>query len=66
MQKRFDEIVAREKAFEAHTKEVQAVLDKRDEAVSTREQASLARVQEQKDAAIATILEQKRKCNEER
>lgn len=66
VRKAVEEFESREKAFEVKTEEAQAALHKRGEDISAREQASLARVQEQKDAAVAAILEQKRKWAEER
>ncbi|KAL2652703.1 hypothetical protein R1flu_020831 [Riccia fluitans] len=66
VQKRLEDLAAREKSFEAKTREAHEALDKREEAVSAREQASLSRVQEQKDSAIAAIFEEKRKWLEER
>lgn len=61
-----EECNAKEKALEAKMKDGQVALEKRDADVSAKEQASLARVQVQKDSAIAAILEQKRKWSEER
>eukprot|EP00249_Psilotum_nudum_P018525 c26850_g1_i1 orf=369-2219(-) len=46
--------------------EKESVLDKREQAIAVREEASLSRVQEQKDAAIAAIFEEKRSWTEER
>ncbi|KAG6548490.1 hypothetical protein Mapa_009978 [Marchantia paleacea] len=66
VQKRLEDLAAKEKSFDAKTKEAHEALDKREEAVSAREQASLSRVQEQKDSAIAAIFEEKRKWLEER
>lgn len=66
MQKRLEDLVAKEKAYELKYKEMQMVLDKREEAVASREQAMLSRVQEQKDHAIASLFEEKRKWLEER
>jgi hypothetical protein len=66
LQKRLEEVVAKEQAFEIKNAEMQEALDKREEAVSSREQAMLSRVQEQKDSAIASLFEEKRKWLEER
>ncbi|CAM6012446.1 unnamed protein product [Sphagnum balticum] len=66
LQKRFQELVIKEKAFESKSQELQEALDKREEAVSAREQAMLSRVQEQKDSAIASLFEEKRKWLEEK
>eukprot|EP00250_Pteridium_aquilinum_P012209 c20574_g1_i1 orf=92-2215(+) len=66
LEKRYAEIVDKETKFEAKMAELQASLDKRESVIESREQASLARVQEQKEAAIAAIREQKRKWIEER
>ena len=66
LQKRFEDLVAKEKAFGTKNAEMQEALDKREEAVSAREQAMLSRVQEQKDSAIASLFEEKRKWLEER
>ena len=66
MQKRLEDLVAKEKAFEIKYQEMQKALDNREEAVASREQAMLSRVQEQKDHAIASLFEEKRKWLEER
>lgn len=66
MHKRLDDLVAKEKAFETKYKEMQKALEAREEAVASREQAMLSRVQEQKDHAIASLFEEKRKWLEER
>ncbi|KAG0617693.1 hypothetical protein M758_4G008200 [Ceratodon purpureus] len=66
MQKRLEDLVAKEKAFEIKYKEMQKALDNREQAVASREQAMLSRVQEQKDHAIASLFEEKRKWLEER
>jgi hypothetical protein len=66
MQKRLEDLVAKEKAFEVKYKEMKKALDSREEAVASREQAMLSRVQEQKDHAIASLFEEKRKWLEER
>lgn len=66
LRKIVDEYNALEKAFEARVKQTKAEIDKKEKEVAAREQASLARVQEQKDAAVASILEEKRKWAEEK
>lgn len=66
LEKRYAEIVDKETKFEAKMAELQSALDKRESVIESREQASLARVQEQKDAAVAAIREHKRKWIEER
>lgn len=66
MQRRLEDLVAKENAFEVKYKEMQKALDNREEAVASREQAMLSRVQEQKDHAIASLFEEKRKWLEER
>jgi hypothetical protein len=66
MQKRLEDLVAKEKEYELKYGEMQKALAKREEAVATREQAMLSRVQEQKDHAIASLFEEKRKWLEER
>lgn len=66
MQKRLEDLVAKEKAYELKYDEMQKTLAKREEAVASREQAMLSRVQEQKDVAIAALFEEKRKWLEER
>jgi hypothetical protein len=66
LQKRFQHLIAKEKALESKSQQLRQVLDKREEAVSAREQAMLSRVQEQKDSTISSLLEEKRKWLEER
>ncbi|KAJ7299920.1 hypothetical protein O6H91_23G002100 [Diphasiastrum complanatum] len=66
VKRRVDELKEKEQALEAKSEELQQVLNKRKDVVSEREQASLARVQEQKDSAIAAIFEEKRKWTEEK
>ncbi|CAM6015351.1 unnamed protein product [Sphagnum balticum] len=66
LQQRFQDLIAKEEAFESKSKQLQEALDKREEAVSAREQAMLSRVQEQKDSAIASLFEEKRKWQEEK
>jgi hypothetical protein len=66
LQKRFQHLIAKEKALENKSQQLRQVLDKREEAVSAREQAMLSRVQEQKDSAISSLFEEKRKWLEER
>lgn len=56
LKKRVDELVEKEKSFEAKALETREMLEKRDEAVAVKEQASLAREQEQKNAALRSLL----------
>eukprot|EP01018_Ginkgo_biloba_P035041 Gb_33604 [translate_table: standard] len=65
LQEKCEELEEKERAFEAKTKETLEILGKREESIASREQASLARVQEQKDAALAAIFEERRKLKEE-
>lgn len=65
VQKKLEDLEEREKAFEVKTKEAQDILDKREQSIAAKEQASLARVQEQKDAALAAIFEERQKLKEE-
>ena len=51
----------KEKSFEAKALETREMPEKQDEAVVVKEQASLARVQEQKNAALAIIIEARSK-----
>lgn len=66
LKQKFSQLSDREKEFESETKEAKAALEKRDASIDTREQASLARVQEQKASAIAALFEEKKKLHEER
>eukprot|EP00250_Pteridium_aquilinum_P008729 c18165_g1_i1 orf=293-2134(+) len=52
-----EELTSKEAALDAKIKEATEALDKRAADVSSREESSLARVQEQKDAAVVVILE---------
>eukprot|EP01018_Ginkgo_biloba_P014806 Gb_24860 [translate_table: standard] len=61
VKKKLDELTEKEKAFEAKASETREMLEKREESVAAKEQASLARVQEQKDAALAAIIEAREK-----
>ena len=61
MKKRVNELIEKEKSFEAKALETREMLEKRDEAVAIKEQASLTRLQEQKDAALAVIIEARSK-----
>jgi phage-related tail protein len=61
LKKRVNELIEKEKSFEAKALETREMLEKRDEAVAVKEQASLARVQEQKDAALDVIIEARSK-----
>eukprot|EP00249_Psilotum_nudum_P010009 c22278_g1_i1 orf=287-2170(+) len=65
VQRRLGELAEKERAFEVKVSEREEALKKREEGVFVREQESIARVQEQKDVAIAAILEEKRNWNEE-
>ncbi|XP_024531745.1 FRIGIDA-like protein 3 isoform X2 [Selaginella moellendorffii] len=62
LRKRYEELSDREKALD----DVEEGLSRREEAIAAREEASLARVQEQREAAIAAIVEEKRRLSEER
>lgn len=66
LEKTHEAYTTKEKAFEAKMKSVQSELDKRATEVAAKEQASVRRVQSQKDAAIAAIREQKRKLADEK
>ncbi|KAI5065808.1 hypothetical protein GOP47_0018432 [Adiantum capillus-veneris] len=66
LEKTHEAYKAKEKAFEDRMKSVQAELDKLDAEVYAKEQASVSRVQSQKDAAVAAILEQKRKLADDK
>eukprot|EP00250_Pteridium_aquilinum_P018085 c23931_g1_i1 orf=399-2102(-) len=48
-----EELLAKEKAFEEQNVQALQALDKREEAIPIREQSSLTKLQQQKDAAIA-------------
>jgi len=61
LQQRFQDLIAKEKAFESKSKQLQEALDKRVEAVFAKEQAMLSRVQEHKDSTIAFLFEEKLK-----
>lgn len=65
VQKKLEDLEERERAFEVKTKETQDILDKREQSIAAKEQASLARVQEQKDAALAAIFEERQKLKED-
>ncbi|KAJ7555658.1 hypothetical protein O6H91_05G049000 [Diphasiastrum complanatum] len=66
VKRQVDELREKEQAFEAKAKKLHQDHDQKEEAVFQREQASLGRVQEQKDLAIAAIFEEKRKWSEEK
>jgi hypothetical protein len=66
LQQRFQDIIAKEKAFESKSKQLQEAFDKREEAVLAKEQAMLSRVQEHKDSAIAFLFEEKLKWQEDK
>eukprot|EP00252_Welwitschia_mirabilis_P018971 TRINITY_DN4267_c0_g1_i1.p1 TRINITY_DN4267_c0_g1~~TRINITY_DN4267_c0_g1_i1.p1 ORF type:complete len:581 (+),score=122.00 TRINITY_DN4267_c0_g1_i1:196-1938(+) len=65
IKKKLEDLEGKERAFEAKTKEIQEVLDKREQSIASKEEASLARVQQQKDAAIALIAEERSKWKSE-
>eukprot|EP00262_Sarcandra_glabra_P000841 TRINITY_DN1089_c0_g1_i1.p1 TRINITY_DN1089_c0_g1~~TRINITY_DN1089_c0_g1_i1.p1 ORF type:complete len:565 (+),score=114.50 TRINITY_DN1089_c0_g1_i1:152-1846(+) len=62
LKERFDELEAKEKAFMEKESESRALLAERESAVVAKEQASLDRVQEIKDAAVSAIVEARQKC----
>ncbi|KAI5057368.1 hypothetical protein GOP47_0027383 [Adiantum capillus-veneris] len=66
LQQKFKELAERETEYDAKIQELRAALQKREESIAGREEASLARVKEQKDTAIAAISEERRKLEEER
>ncbi|KAK4375016.1 hypothetical protein RND71_005693 [Anisodus tanguticus] len=64
LKRRFTELEEQEKEFETKIVQSKELLEKRQEAVIAREQASLERLQEKRDAAvsaIAIVLEKQRK-----
>uniref|UniRef100_A0A0C9RJV0 FRIGIDA-like protein n=1 Tax=Wollemia nobilis TaxID=56998 RepID=A0A0C9RJV0_9CONI len=65
IQKKYEDLKDRESAFEAKAKETQEILDKREQSIAAKEQASLVRVQELRDAALAAISEERKKLKEE-
>ncbi|MCO5567251.1 hypothetical protein L7F22_020940 [Adiantum nelumboides] len=65
LQQKFKELVERETEFDAKMQEARAALQKREESIAGREEASLARVKEQKDTAVAGISEERRNLEEE-
>ncbi|KAH7435763.1 hypothetical protein KP509_06G078900 [Ceratopteris richardii] len=65
LQQKFKELAELEKEFDAKLLERREALDKREESIAGREEASLARVKEQKDTALAGIAEERRKLEEE-
>ncbi|ERN20213.1 hypothetical protein AMTRI_Chr06g201150 [Amborella trichopoda] len=65
LKKRFEELEEKEKAFEARASEAKEMLEKREAAVNAKEEASLDRVQDQRDAALSAIEEAFQKCRKE-
>ncbi|XP_076914280.1 FRIGIDA-like protein 3 [Bidens hawaiensis] len=55
LKRRFTELEDQEKEFEMKTTQAQKVLEKRRAAVMAKEEASLARLQEKRDAAVVAI-----------
>ncbi len=66
MQQRFQDRVAKEKAFESESTQLQKALDKREQVVFAKKQAMFYRVQEHKDSAIAFLFEDKLKWQEDK
>ncbi|KAL8531392.1 hypothetical protein ACS0TY_008128 [Phlomoides rotata] len=56
LKRRFTELEDQEKDFEAKVAESKEILEKRKASVTTKEQASLERLQEKRDAAVASIF----------
>ncbi|KAE8676299.1 FRIGIDA-like protein 3 [Hibiscus syriacus] len=68
LKRRFHELEDQEKEFESKTRNAQEMLQKREAAVVSKEQASLVRLQEKRDAAVFSItnaLDKHRKTSEE-
>eukprot|EP00250_Pteridium_aquilinum_P034309 c7399_g1_i1 orf=264-2594(+) len=65
LQQKFKELAEREKEYDGKMQEAHDALNKREESIAGREEASLARVKAQKDTAVAAIVEEKRKLEEE-
>lgn len=61
LRQKLDDLAEKEKLFGEKISEMSQVLDKREEAISVREQTSLARVEEQKKAAMSALEEERRK-----
>ncbi|KDP45205.1 hypothetical protein JCGZ_15070 [Jatropha curcas] len=55
LKRRFHELEDQEKEYETKTRKAQEVLEKREAAVLAKEQASLGRLQEKRDAAVFAI-----------
>lgn len=55
LKRRFNELENQEKQFENKTMQAREILEKREAAVVAKEQASLSRLQEKRDAAISAI-----------
>ncbi|OMO59245.1 Frigida-like protein [Corchorus olitorius] len=68
LKRRFHELEDQEKVFETKTRKAREMLQKREAAVAAKEQASLVRLQEKRDAAVFAItnaLEKNRKISSE-
>lgn len=65
LQQKFKEIAEKEKEYDGKMEEARAALEKREESIAGLEEASLARVKEQKDTALAAIAEERKKLEEE-
>ncbi|KAK6238771.1 hypothetical protein QUC31_004240 [Theobroma cacao] len=68
LKRRFHELEDQEKEFETKTRKAREILQKREAAVVAKEQASLLRLQEKRDAAVFAItnsLEKHRKLSSE-
>merc|ERR1711915_1024758 len=55
LQKKFEELAEKEKNLELKTKETEELLDKREQSIESNEETYLARLEEQKNAALAAI-----------
>ncbi|KAK1300402.1 hypothetical protein QJS10_CPB13g00458 [Acorus calamus] len=65
LKKRLEELEEKENAFKSIQAESRAMLADREAAVAAKEQNSLDRIQELKDAAVDAILEARKKCKVE-
>ncbi|XP_059626300.1 FRIGIDA-like protein 3 [Cornus florida] len=61
LKRRFNELEDQEKELESKAMEAQELLVRREAAVTAKEQASLERLQEKRDAAVSAILDKHRK-----
>ncbi|KAK3011530.1 hypothetical protein RJ639_011570 [Escallonia herrerae] len=61
LKRRFTELDDQEKEYETKTVEARAILEKREAAVKAKEQASLDRLQEKRDAAVSAIANARQK-----